>query len=223
MRRQVVSEEGLKNGNGILGAIGLGIGFFVAITIWQVPIVDLVVVGVLLSRTTSGLARIQQQFQKALMVESAYLEVQALITETAAAPEQNPGRQARFERECRLQNVSFAHARTPVLHAVPGRARRAGHGFTGPSGAGKTTIADLILGLHQPDAGQVLLDGVPCARSTWRAGGAWSATCRRSWCCSTTASSPTWRSGIRGSARPRCSTPWKSPGPGTSCASCPRA
>ena len=61
-----------------------------AITIWQVPIVDLVVVGVLLGRTTSGLAKIQQQFQKALMVESAYLEVQALITETAAAPEQNP-------------------------------------------------------------------------------------------------------------------------------------
>jgi ATP-binding cassette subfamily C protein len=173
LRRQVVSEEGLKNGNGILGAIGLGIGFFVAITIWQVPIVDLVVVGVLLSRTTSGLGRIQQQFQKALMVESAYLEVQALITETAAAPEQNPGRQqARFERECRLKDVSFAHARTPVLHAVslvvPAAQVTV---LTGPSGAGKTTIADLILGLHQPDAGQVLLDGVPLREidlASWR-------------------------------------------------------
>ena len=49
LRRQVVSAEWLKNGNGILGAIGLGIGFFAAITIWQVPIVDLVVVGVLLA------------------------------------------------------------------------------------------------------------------------------------------------------------------------------
>ncbi len=173
LRRQVISAEWLKGGNGILGAICLGIGFFAAITIWQVPIVELVVVGLLLSKATSGIARIQQQFQKALMVESAYLEVQALITETAAAPEQNPGRrQARFERECRLQEVSFAHAGTPVLHAVslvvPAAQVTV---LTGPSGAGKTTIADLILGLHQPDAGQVLLDGVPLREidlASWR-------------------------------------------------------
>jgi ATP-binding cassette subfamily C protein len=31
----------------------------------------------------------------------------------------------------------------------------------GPSGAGKTTIADMILGLYRPDRGDVLLDGVP--------------------------------------------------------------
>jgi ATP-binding cassette subfamily C protein len=128
-----------------------------------VPIVDLVVVGVLLTRTTSGVAKIQQQFQKALMVESAYLEVQELITETAAAPEPNPGRrQALFERECRLENVSFAHVDAPVLRGVSlvvpaGRVTV----LTGPSGAGKTTIADLILGLYEPDGGRVLLDGVP--------------------------------------------------------------
>ena len=90
LRRQVVSAEGLRNGNEILAAICLGAGFFVAISLWQVPIVDLVVVGLLLSRTTSGVAKIQQQLQKALMVESAFLEVQELITETGAAPEPNP-------------------------------------------------------------------------------------------------------------------------------------
>ena len=36
--------------------------------------------------------------------------------------------------------------------------------LTGLSGAGKTTIADLILGLYQPDQGQVLLDDVPLSR-----------------------------------------------------------
>jgi ATP-binding cassette subfamily C protein len=163
LRRQVVSAEGLRNGNEILAALCFGAGFFVAISLWQVPIVDLVVVGVLLTRTTSGVAKIQQQFQKALMVESAYLEVQELITETAAAPEPNPGRrQALFERECRLENVSFAHVDAPVLRGVSlvvpaGRVTV----LTGPSGAGKTTIADLILGLYEPDGGRVLLDGVP--------------------------------------------------------------
>ena len=62
--------------------------------------------------------------------------------------------------------------RTPVLHAVslvvPAAQVTV---LTGPSGAGKTTIADLILGLHQPDAGQVLLDGVPLREidlASWR-------------------------------------------------------
>ena len=173
MRRQVVSAEGLRNGNEILAAIFLGAGFFVAISIWQVPIVDLMVVGVLLSRTTSGVARIQQQLQKALMVESAYVEVQELITQTAGAPEQNPGRrQALFERECRLKDVSFAHANTPVLHSVSlvvptGQVTV----LTGPSGAGKTTIADLILGLYQPDEGQVLVDDLALREidlASWR-------------------------------------------------------
>jgi ABC-type multidrug transport system ATPase subunit len=33
----------------------------------------------------------------------------------------------------------------------------------GPSGAGKTTIADIILGLYPPDQGRVTVDGVPLA------------------------------------------------------------
>jgi ATP-binding cassette, subfamily C, bacterial len=32
--------------------------------------------------------------------------------------------------------------------------------LTGPSGGGKTTTVDLILGLHRPDEGRILLDGV---------------------------------------------------------------
>ena len=33
--------------------------------------------------------------------------------------------------------------------------------FIGPSGAGKTTLLDLVVGLQQPDEGQILVDGVP--------------------------------------------------------------
>ena len=31
----------------------------------------------------------------------------------------------------------------------------------GPTGAGKTTIADLLVGLHEPDSGQVTIDNLP--------------------------------------------------------------
>jgi len=38
--------------------------------------------------------------------------------------------------------------------------------ITGPSGAGKTTLVDLIIGLMQPTAGEVRVDGCHCRRST---------------------------------------------------------
>ena len=38
--------------------------------------------------------------------------------------------------------------------------RRASVGFVGPSGAGKTTIVDVLLGLLEPTGGRVLVDGV---------------------------------------------------------------
>ena len=44
--------------------------------------------------------------------------------------------------------------------------------LTGPSGAGKTTITDLLIGFHTPDSGQVLIDDRPLqefALHKWRA------------------------------------------------------
>ncbi len=43
--------------------------------------------------------------------------------------------------------------------------------LTGPSGAGKTTLIDLVLGLHRPQAGRILIDGVDLAEvdlQAWR-------------------------------------------------------
>lgn len=41
-------------------------------------------------------------------------------------------------------------------------------GLVGTTGAGKTTVADIILGLLTPDAGEFLIDGKPLARSSIR-------------------------------------------------------
>jgi ABC-type multidrug transport system fused ATPase/permease subunit len=67
-----------------------------------------------------------------------------------------------FEHDIRFDAVSLSYQRAPALVDVSFTIPR-GHtvGLIGPSGAGKTTIADLLLRLFEPTAGAILLDGKP--------------------------------------------------------------
>jgi len=163
IRRQAVSQDALKNGSEALATLFLGAGFFLALVIWDVALIELVVVGVLLKRTSNGMIKLQHLFQQAVASESPYLEAMEMMAEAKSSEELNPGtRPATFERECRLEDVSFAHGERPVLDSVSLQVPAGGVTvLIGPSGAGKTTIADMILGLYRPDRGRVLLDGVP--------------------------------------------------------------
>jgi len=63
--------------------------------------------------------------------------------------------------EIAFQDVSFAYtANEPVLHEVSFPAPAGGRlTILGPSGTGKTTVADLLARLYEPDSGVILLDG----------------------------------------------------------------
>ena len=79
-----------------------------------------------------------------------------------------------FEREIRLDNVSFAYRESEdtVLRNVSFALKKGTVTvLAGRSGAGKTTIADLLLGLLTPSEGRILIDGVPLTREnlpSWR-------------------------------------------------------
>jgi ATP-binding cassette subfamily C protein len=77
-----------------------------------------------------------------------------------------------FSGELRLSGVTVEGRDAPALDEVdlviPRGSRLA---VTGPTGAGKSTLADLVSGLALPDRGQVTIDGVPLigwARCRWR-------------------------------------------------------
>ncbi len=64
-----------------------------------------------------------------------------------------------------LENVRFHYPSRPDTWAVNGLSGVVRPGQTvalvGPSGAGKTTLFDLLMRFHDPQAGRILLDGVP--------------------------------------------------------------
>lgn len=71
-----------------------------------------------------------------------------------------------FRGEIELRGVTFAYGvhEPQVLNGVDLHIRPGEHlAITGPSGGGKTTLTKILLGLLDPSAGVVLVDGVPLA------------------------------------------------------------
>ncbi len=173
LRKEIISYHVMRNLQEILIAWVLCGSFFVAKSVLDVPTSQLVAVGALIIRTMLMITSTQQQFQKGVVLESPYLSVQDLIAEVDAAREPSSGtRPAVLDEAVRLEGVSFGHGDTPVLKDA-NLALEVGRVtvISGPSGGGKTTLTDLVLGLHRPDAGDVSLDGVPLTEidmASWR-------------------------------------------------------
>jgi ATP-binding cassette, subfamily B, bacterial PglK len=68
-----------------------------------------------------------------------------------------------FAHELRTERLSFRYAEgPPVLHDIDLRIpARSSVAFVGPTGSGKSTLIDLLIGLHPPSAGAITIDGVP--------------------------------------------------------------
>ena len=98
--------------------------------------------------------------------------VSAPGTEPASGP--SAAEQLPFAHDIRLESLGFRYAgaeRTVIDGLdlmIPARGSVA---FVGPTGAGKSTLVDLIAGLLEPTSGRVLVDGValgPETRRRWR-------------------------------------------------------
>jgi len=70
-----------------------------------------------------------------------------------------------LEKEIKCRNVYFRYNSNEKLQAlqdinliIPANQMTA---FVGKSGAGKSTLIDILMGLNQPEKGEVLIDGVP--------------------------------------------------------------
>jgi len=76
-----------------------------------------------------------------------------------------------FQRGLRLKNISFAYPgnANTVLHDIEiDIAKNSSVAFVGPTGAGKSTIIDLVLGLLHPTQGSIQIDDTPLDRENIR-------------------------------------------------------
>jgi ATP-binding cassette subfamily C protein len=171
LRRQVIAKEALSALQEPLLAIMVCIGFFLGLVVLEMPMASLLVMLFLLAKIVSYLSKSQRAFQQVAMRESAYWSIAAAIEAARAQREQAGGtRRVELQHEIRFDRVSFSHDIRPILDdqsfVIPARELTV---LVGPSGAGKTTILDLTVGLLQPDCGRILVDGAPLAEMDMRA------------------------------------------------------
>ena len=173
LRRQVLSKEIRRSLEEILSVICLAVVFYAAVSLWGYLISEVIVMGVVLLQTLKNIGKVQEFLQEAMVFESPFRAIQDLILEASDAREAlSGGREPTLVHGIRLKGVDFAFGGHEVLKGVNlefpvGEISV----LKGPSGAGKTTISDLILALYEPDHGEIQIDGVPLKqldRTKWR-------------------------------------------------------
>jgi ATP-binding cassette, subfamily C, bacterial len=173
-RRQVLAAGVLSSFKEPLLVIVIALGLFVVMTRGAVSFESLLVMVFLFHRLVGNVQSLQGRYQDLSISESAFWSLLDSVSTAEAQTEISVGRSMPPDLRAGIElvDVDFAYGETPVLTGAS--LTIAAGKFTaviGPSGAGKTTIADLLLGLYTPDRGSVLIDGVPLTEidiGAWR-------------------------------------------------------
>ena len=173
LQKQVLSKEGLKAVQEPLFVTFLAIGLYVVSVFLHFPLATVMVLVFLLSRIVKRMNKVQQEYQEMVVLESAYWSLQDTIREAEGAREPNLGSEVpSLDHAIRFDRVSFTYVEEWVLRdtslSFPSGLLTA---IVGPSGVGKTTIADLLTGLIRPQHGEVWIDDLPLAKvnlQSWR-------------------------------------------------------
>ena len=171
LQREVFSKEALKALQEPLITLFFAFGLYAAMSWWQIPLATIITMAFILVKILKTLQNAQKEHQSMVIAESAYWSLQAKIEETRREREECAGGIApRFAEAVRLEGVSFAYAERCILDRVSLDVPRGSlTAIIGPSGAGKTTIVDLIIRLLAPQSGRVLIDDTDLARVDVRA------------------------------------------------------
>lgn len=166
LRKQVYSKAVLKSLQEPILILLIVTGLYATLVLWNYELPTVMVLVFLLARLLGEQGKMQRKHQEMVACESAFWSLQKKIEEALQQKEMDFGRlQVALQRSLRFDQVNFSYAGIPVLQQVSLEIPVGSFAAViGSSGAGKTTLVDLVSGLLRPQQGEILIDDVPMAQ-----------------------------------------------------------
>jgi ATP-binding cassette subfamily C protein len=166
LQKEIISKESLSAAQETIKVTFMLAAIYVTISILGMTPTIVLVLILLLGRILGKMGKIQKQYQTLGHLESGYWSMTETYELARKMREQKLGdRKPELKKTLCLKGVTFAYKRDNVLDdaslVFPAGQISA---IVGPSGAGKTTIVDLVIGLLRPQSGEVWVDDLPLAQ-----------------------------------------------------------
>lgn len=149
---------------GVVGVLWIGANDVRAGIMTEGTLLQFLIYSVMVAGAVAALSEIWSELQRAAGATERLIEL--LHLEDRVTDPEQPGTLPRPVRgEIAFDQVQFRYPARPDAQALEDVSLKIAAGetvaFVGPSGAGKTTIFQLLQRFYDPDSGQVTLDGVP--------------------------------------------------------------
>ncbi len=166
LQKQVMSKAALDAFQEPLVVAFLAVTLYVALLHLNMTLIIVAAMAYLIRRTLKNVQKIQSEYQAMTTQESAYWSLQRKLEQAVNEQEAALGRDSpTLHHAIRFDHANFAYDSIPILKRL-NLELPAGRfiALVGPSGAGKTTVADLIIGLLRPQEGEIWIDDLPMAQ-----------------------------------------------------------
>ena len=151
---------------GIVGILWMGANAVRSGDMSVGTLVQFLIYSIMVAGGVAALSEIWGELQRAAGATERLVELLESI-DTVSDPEEPQILTAPVRGQITLEDVTFRYPSRPKVAALEGVSLDVAPGetvaFVGPSGAGKTTIIQMILRFYDPTSGRVLLDGVDLA------------------------------------------------------------
>jgi ATP-binding cassette subfamily C protein len=162
-RKQVASKAALTNLQEPFMMAFVAIILYVALVHLQMSLAIVVATIYLIRRILKNIHKIQIEYQSMAESESAYWSLKKKMREAQNAREETLGHQPPVLKSgIRIEDVTFGYDDKLILKDLNIDLPMGKFiAIIGPSGAGKTTVADLVIGLLRPRKGEIWIDDLP--------------------------------------------------------------
>ena len=172
-RRSILSTEALRIIPEPISTIAIASGLYFTFDHWSGGLEALFAIIFLFSRILGSVNALQRYYKTLASGQASFWFVHNLTAHALQAAEPANGTiTPSLSEAIELRDVTFAYGEKLVLSDVSLTVKAGSYVcFTGLSGVGKTTTADLIIGLLRPISGEIYIDGVEMAEidlKAWR-------------------------------------------------------